>query len=80
MKYLEHEPKPGEHWMDITQGMSGYFAVEYWMNNEDNGFRSFPEPWDTGIGRYATEREAYREAKAIAEEMELPLVRRKEYE
>lgn len=33
----------------ITSGMSGYFAVLYWWNPEDGGF---PEPFETGFGRY----------------------------
>ena len=45
-----------------THGMSGYFAVMYWWNPE-----GFPEPWDTGIGRYATVEEARVEAQQWAE-------------
>ena len=33
----------------ITSGMSGFFAVHYWWNPEDGGF---PEPYNTGFGRY----------------------------
>lgn len=45
-----------------TSGMSGYFAVMYWWNPE-----GFPEPYQTGFGRYATRAEAEEEAKAWAE-------------
>lgn len=44
--------------------LSGYFAVMYWWNPEMDGFW---EPWQTGIGRYATREEAVKEGKAWAE-------------
>jgi hypothetical protein len=57
---------PEQHWMSVTKGMSGYFAVEMWINPND-GDEPFPEPWNTGIGRYVTEAEAYEEAKMLAQ-------------
>lgn len=63
---------PGDHWIEVTRGMSGWFAVEVWMNNQDASLGPFPEPWDTGVGRYATEAEACVEALALAAEKGLP--------
>lgn len=64
--------KPGDHWITTTTGMSGHFAVEMWMNNED-ATMCFPEPYDTGFGRYATKAEAEDEARCMAEESGFPL-------
>lgn len=52
-----------------THAISGYFAVCIWWNTDMDGFW---EPWNTGIGRYATKEEAVTEAKqwAKAEELE----------
>lgn len=68
----KREIRPGEHWLEVTRGMSGFFAVRMWLNPEMGGF---PEPWDTGIGRYESEADAWDEARLIAEEMHLPLRR-----
>lgn len=67
-----HEIKPGDHWISIAQGMSGHFAVELWLNDKDSEC-PFPEPWQTGIGRYKTPEEAFDEATYWAEGEELPL-------
>lgn len=48
----------------VTQGMSGWFAVMLWWNPEMGGF---PEPYQTGIGRYCTREEAKIEAKEWSE-------------
>lgn len=54
--------QPGPPFITTTKGMSGYFAVMYhWSKTEHGGFW---EPYDTGMGRYATKAEA--EAEAIA--------------
>lgn len=45
----------------VTQGMSGYFAVMYWWNPE-----GFPEPYETGFGRYPDRESAVLEARAWA--------------
>lgn len=62
--------KPGDHFIGVTQGISGHFAVEYWINPEMGGFI---EPWDTGLGRYATREAAVAEARFMAEDSGLPL-------
>lgn len=41
-------------YITTTKGMSGYFAVMLWWN-DDPGFW---EPYDTGIGRFDTIEEA----------------------
>ena len=64
------ELKPGNHWISVTEGMSGHFAVEMWINPEMGGF---PEPYETGIGRYKTVDEAREEAQMWAENEDLPL-------
>lgn len=48
---------------------SGWAAVQLWWAPEHGGFW---EPYQTGVGRYATKEEAIQEAKewALAEEME----------
>ncbi len=67
------EPKPGEHFMTVQELGSGWAAVEMWINNEHaeglfggGPLPDFPEPYDTGIGRYATENEAREEAEFLA--------------
>lgn len=67
---------PTKH-VDVTEGMSGHFAVIIWWNPDMGGFW---EPWDTGEGRYATATEAYLEAKAIGEADGLPVRLRPELE
>jgi hypothetical protein len=57
------EMKP---FITTTQGMSGWFAVHFWWNPE-----GFWEPWNTGVGRYATEAEAAQEAKSWAKTEEI---------
>lgn len=47
--------------------LSGYFAVMYWWHPGKNDNEGFWEPWETGIGRYATKEEAIAEAKEWAE-------------
>lgn len=59
----EFKPK----YITTTSGMSGYFAVIIWWN-PDPGFW---EPYQTGIGRYATREEAIVEAKQWAESMRI---------
>jgi hypothetical protein len=48
------------YWIEVTQG-SAWFAVQLWDG------MGYPEPWETGIGRYATKEEAIVEAKQWAE-------------
>lgn len=47
-----------------TKGGSGYFAVQMWWAPEHGGFW---EPWQTGLGRFATQEEAEVEARDWAE-------------
>ena len=65
---------PGEKWVTVTTGLSGHFAVVMWINNEDQQdvMGPFPEPFDTGLGRYAHRDEAKDEALLIAEDFDLP--------
>lgn len=60
------EPKP----MFVTTtgpAISGYFAVIMWWNDTgEHDLPGFWEPWNTGVGRYATNAEAIKEAKMIA--------------
>lgn len=55
-------------YITVTQGMSGYFAVHIWWNPELGGF---PEPYNTGFGRYKDRESAVAEAKQWAEEEEM---------
>lgn len=59
-----------KHFITTTEGMSGFFAVHMWLNEQED-FGSFWEPYDTGMGRYATREEAVREAKWWAEQSEM---------
>lgn len=59
-----------KNFITTTQGMSGFFAVHMWLNEEED-FGAFWEPYDTGMGRYATREEAIIEALQWAEEMEI---------
>lgn len=56
-----------KEFITVTEGMSGFFAVHMWFNTEDLDF-GFWEPYDTGMGRYATRDEAQVEAMAWADE------------
>lgn len=60
-----------ENFISTTHGMSGWFAVMYWWNPELGGFW---EPYNTGVGRYATKEEAVREGLDWAEAEELEFV------
>ena len=59
------------NFITVTQGMSGWFAVEMWYNNEDYADYGFWEPWQTGVGRYATREQAIVEAKDWANDCDL---------
>lgn len=50
----------------VTSGMSGYFAVHIsWQTDGSGGYW---EPYDTGMGRYKTYKEAADEGKRWAVE------------
>lgn len=71
---LTTPPEPSKHPKFVTatteQSVGGaYFAVIMWWNPDMGGFW---EPWDTGIGRYATREEALNEALTIANDEQLP--------
>jgi hypothetical protein len=61
MSALDQKP-----YITVTRGMAGYFAV---MITYEDGF---PEPWETGAGRYATEEEAVQEAVGWARDEDMP--------
>jgi hypothetical protein len=61
---MAEKPKP---FITTTQGMSGWFAVQYWWNDKDFPGDGFWEPWETGFGRYANEEKAIEEAQTWAE-------------
>lgn len=65
---------PHERWITVTEGGAGWFAVHMWINREDIPGQAFPEPWDSGYGRYATREEAEVEARAWAADEGLPFV------
>ena len=56
-----------KEFITTTEGMSGFFAVHMWLNEEED-FGPFYEPYATGFGRYATREEAEVEARQWAEE------------
>lgn len=66
--------KPGDHFISVTRGMRGYFAVEMWMNNEDAELGVFAEPWSSDDLSFGNEEQAKRRAHDLANEMALPLM------
>lgn len=55
-----------KEFITVAEGMSGFFAVHMWLNEEED-FGPFWEPYDTGFGRYDTREEAIADAKEWAE-------------
>lgn len=56
------------NFITTAEGMSGWFAVMYWWNDEDPELPGgFWEPWDTGLGRYRDEAKAIEEAQTWAD-------------
>lgn len=55
---LPHAP-----YVTVTKGLRGFFAVLVRWNPEYGGFY---EPWDSGLGSYATAEEAEPEARGWA--------------
>jgi hypothetical protein len=51
----------------VTEGMSGWFAVHMWLNEEED-FGPFWEPYDTGYARYTTREAAEDEAREWADQ------------
>lgn len=62
----------GKAWIAVQELGSGWAAVMYHMAEEDG--HTFPEPWDTGVGRYATRTEAVRDARSWADAECVPFV------
>lgn len=58
------------HFITVTQGIAGFFAVEMWWNSDLGGFW---EPYESGLGRYRTRREAEAEARVWARNEGLPV-------
>jgi hypothetical protein len=58
-------------YITITKGGAGWFAVYMWWAPEHGGYW---EPWQTGIGRYATPAEAEKEGREWADAEELKYV------
>jgi hypothetical protein len=54
-----------KNFITVTEGMSGFFAVHMWLNEEED-FGPFWEPYETGMGRYETREGAEIEAKRWA--------------
>ncbi|MFI5422912.1 MAG: hypothetical protein ACHQWH_03095 [Nitrososphaerales archaeon] len=74
MKINNKEVQPGDFWISTSRGMSGWFAVLIWLNPGGDDFGPFAEPYDTGIGRYATKEEAVKEGKDWADMMNFEFV------
>lgn len=53
-----------EPYITVYKSISGWKAIHLWWNPDMGGFW---EPWQTGIGYYATAMEAEVEARAWAE-------------
>lgn len=56
-------------YVTTTKGGAGWFALIVWWNPDMGGF---PEPYQTGIGRYTTEAEAAIEGRKWARTEEMP--------
>lgn len=66
--------KPGDHFLTVQLLGSGYAAVEMWINNEEADLGPFPEPYNTGFGRYDNKEDAYREMRDWAESDGIPVL------
>lgn len=66
MSDTEEHPR----YVTVTEGMRGFFAVllHYVVMDDDYGFY---EPWESGLGSYATPQEAADEARAWAANEEI---------
>ncbi len=71
MKFSELPPKSS--FITTYQSIGGWKAVHMWWNPDMGGFY---EPYNTGMGGYADEKQAIAEAKFWAEADELPYVER----
>lgn len=62
----------GKAWITVQELGSGWAAVLWHMAEEDGC--TFPEPWDTGMGRYASYTEAMPEARRWADAEGVPFI------
>jgi hypothetical protein len=53
-----------ESYITVYESVSGWKAIQIWWNEPDGGFW---EPWQTGMGAYATPEGAEEEARGWAE-------------
>ena len=66
--------KPGQHFIGVTHGMRGWFACEFWINNEERDLDPFLEPWQSDSMSFPTKGEAIIYAKELALALELPYI------
>ena len=71
---LKSIPEGCDSFITISKGMSGYFAVQMWLNKEEKDLGPFWEPWDTGFLRYHTQEAALSEANSWAISEDIPLI------
>ena len=64
--------KPGDHFITVTRGIRGWFAVEMWLNDRDIEGNVFWEPWQSDDLSYRTEEEARVRAIRLAGWEDLP--------
>lgn len=62
----------GKAWVTVTELGSGFAAVMWHMAEEDG--IQFPEPWDTGSGRYPQYGDALPEARKWADAEGVPFI------
>lgn len=61
-----------EHFVTVTHGMKGYFAVHIGLTTDEIG--TYHEPYESAYFGYPTAWEALLEAMQWAEDCEMPLV------
>lgn len=74
------QPEHGKHFMTVSSGIRGWFAVEFWWNDRPDEFGpstdnpGFYEPWDSDFMSYATKQEAIVRARELAAMQDIPFV------
>ena len=66
--------QPGQHFYVATKGMRGWFAAEFWMNNEEEDLGPFPEPWESDYRTFDNEADAVERAQELANDNGLPYI------
>lgn len=66
--------QPGQHFYTATKGMRGWFAVEFWMNNQEEDLGVFPEPWESDYQTFDNEADAVERAQELANDNGLPYI------